>query len=138
MNFNLVFGLFLIITLWFADAKCAFRINETIFPEKTSRDPFNISGMEMCKEYNGQLGCCDSGNNFQQSASYGQIDGVFGHLGGGCDICAINLKRFYCEYACSPRQSEFLKIGDGYYEVPSPQNPSKTLWVQRVDITVSA
>lgn len=50
----------------------------------------------MCVEYNGKMGCCASGNDIQQSKSYGQIDGIFGSGGGACDACAINLKRFWC------------------------------------------
>lgn len=42
------------------------------------------------------MGCCDEGNDEQQKHSYVELDGVFSSLGGGCDICAINLKRFWC------------------------------------------
>ena len=79
--------------------------------------------MQECVEYNGQLGCCDSGNEAQQARSYGEIDGIFGSMGDGCDICAINLKRFWCEYACSPNQSEFLDVKDGLWPIPNPQKP---------------
>lgn len=63
-----------------------------------------MEGLTQCVEYNGKLGCCDDNNDVAQVSSYIQIDGVFGSQGDGCDICAINLKRFWCEYACSPRQ----------------------------------
>jgi hypothetical protein len=42
------------------------------------------------------MGCCDFGNDKQQAGSYIEIDGVFGSMGDGCDVCAINLKRFWC------------------------------------------
>lgn len=54
------------------------------------------------------MGCCDINNDNTQVESYREIDGIFGSQGAGCDICGINLKRFWCEYACSPRQADFI------------------------------
>ncbi len=42
------------------------------------------------------MGCCDINNDKEQNGSYIEIDSVFGFPGGGCDHCAINLKRFWC------------------------------------------
>ena len=98
----------IVICMWvlaLGSPRCAFAVGEDGVPMKVDREPFVVSGMRECVEYNGQLGCCDSGNDVQQSTSYVEIDGIFGALGDGCDICAINLKRFWCEYACSPNQS---------------------------------
>lgn len=51
-------------------SKCAFQVGLDNVPVKTDREPFIIEGMTECLEYNGQLGCCDSGNDQQQSKSY--------------------------------------------------------------------
>ncbi len=55
---------------------------------------------------------------------------------GGCDICAINAKRFWCEYACSPRQADFLKVSKEYYWYPDPQKPGKMILAQEANLTV--
>lgn len=41
--------------------------------------------------------------------NFKKIDAVFGGSG-GCDLCAINLKRFWCQYACDPNQGNFSKV----------------------------
>eukprot|EP00919_Chromeraceae_sp_WS-2016_P031300 GHVR01074055.1.p1 GENE.GHVR01074055.1~~GHVR01074055.1.p1 ORF type:complete len:148 (+),score=10.25 GHVR01074055.1:588-1031(+) len=84
------------------------------------------------------MGCCDGGNDAAQFTSYREIDGIFGEQGNGCDICAINLKRFWCEYACSPRQTEFMNISDGFVPVPDPSGSGKLIMVQKVKLTVEA
>ena len=82
------------------------------------------------------MGCCDAGNDQQQSKSFTELDGVFSSLGGGCDICAINLKRFWCEYACSPNQAEFTDVEDGYFPIPDPQIPGEFITAQKITIRV--
>ena len=32
------------------------------------------------------------------------IDNTFGSANSGCDFCAANIKRMWCEYTCSPNQ----------------------------------
>jgi hypothetical protein len=97
-----------------------------------------VTEQTQCLEYNGKLGCCDLNNDNQQVGSYIEIDGIFGSRGDGCDHCAINLKRFWCEYACSPNQADFVKITDGYYPIPDPEKPGENITVQLVNITVEA
>ena len=46
--------------------------------------------------------------------NYKEIDLIFGSGGGGCEVCAVNLKRLWCHYACSDRQNEFMQVKDGY------------------------
>ena len=65
-------------------------------PVKVDDEPHIVDGLEMCTEYNGKPACCDSANDQQQIVSYKTIDGIFGSQGGGCDVCGINLKRFWC------------------------------------------
>lgn len=54
-------------------------------------------------------------NSYRQTQeSFLKIDTVFGSStsggSGGCDLCAINLKRFWCQYACDPNQANFTKV----------------------------
>lgn len=43
-------------------SRCTFQIMPDNKPVKVDREPFLIEGMTQCLEYNGQMGCCDSGN----------------------------------------------------------------------------
>lgn len=63
-------------------------------------------------------------------ANFKQIDGVFSAQGGGCDICAINLKRFWCQYACSARQHEFMWTDTKFQPYPDPQKPGSIIMGQ--------
>lgn len=82
------------------------------------------------------MGCCDTNNDISQITSYVQIDGVFSNQGGGCDVCAVNMKRFWCEYACSPRQAQFMNTTKEFYPVPNPQKPDEIVMVQKVNVTI--
>ena len=84
------------------------------------------------------MGCCDHNNDKEQDGSYIEIDSIFGYKGGGCDHCAINLKRFWCEYACSPNQADFTQVSNEYSPVPDPQKPGQNISVQMINITVEA
>lgn len=57
----------LITSAW---ARCAFQVGADGVPKKVDTEPFLITGMTKCVEYNGQMGCCDSGNDAQQANSY--------------------------------------------------------------------
>lgn len=87
-------------------------------------------------DYVGTNVCCNEHNARATYENFKQIDGAFGGLAGGCDICAVNLKRFWCEYACSPRQADFVKVSKEFYEYPDPEKPGKTIWAQESNITV--
>jgi hypothetical protein len=79
-------------------------------PFHVDTDPFELKNLSACTEYlePGRLGCCNIYNDAATLENFKQIDGLFGSQGGGCDICAINLKRFWCQYSCSARQNEFM------------------------------
>lgn len=73
--------------------------------------PMNYSEtQQICKDYIGGDVCCNEYNAKLTADNLKSVDGAFASSSGGCDICAINLKRLWCEYACSPRQGEFLKV----------------------------
>jgi hypothetical protein len=64
------------------------------------------------------------------------IDATFGSAGGGCDMyytnlilrCAANLKKFWCEYTCSPNQRNFVAT-NGYSNIKDPLNPKNIIRV---------
>jgi hypothetical protein len=64
----------------------------------------------ICPDFTGKEACCNPIQTKILSINFNSIDNVFGSLFGGCDICAINLKRFWCHFTCSPNQHEFSKI----------------------------
>jgi hypothetical protein len=64
----------------------------------------------ICPEYKGQLACCSKGQNILLQKNLDALDSVFGSKYGGCDVCAINLKKFWCHFTCSPDQDQWRKI----------------------------
>ena len=89
------------------NSRCMYDIKESdLMPVHTDSEPFVLKNLQACKDYlePGRLGCCTRINDQLTIDNFKTIDGFFGSEGGGCDICAINLKRFWCEYACSARQ----------------------------------
>lgn len=102
---------------------CSFVVNESKYPNPPEDPtPFQIDADHVCADYRNQSGCCNSMASLVQTSSYGKIDTIFGNSNGGCDICGVNLKRFWCEYACSPRQDQFVIVGD-YVTIPNPEKP---------------
>lgn len=88
------------------ECRCVYYVNSSKMPNPTvDSEPFIVSDTNVCADYRGKLGCCNDFTSEVQASSYGKIDTVFGNGAGGCDICGVNLKRFWCEYSCSPRQS---------------------------------
>jgi len=74
-------------------------------------DPTILQGNNVvCSEYLGKDACCNDGQNILLGRNFETLAYIFGNEYGGCDICAINLKRFWCEFTCSPNQSEFCKF----------------------------
>ena len=54
--------------------------------------------------------CCNDDQSELLNANFIQIDTVFGL---DCPICAVNIKRMWCEYTCNPNKANFVK-GLGY------------------------
>ena len=50
--------------------------------------------------------CCNGDTAAIMVHNYQQLDGVFAT---DCPICAVNLKRMWCEYACNPSKAQFCK-----------------------------
>jgi hypothetical protein len=66
----------------------------------------------MCEEFIGKQGCCTHEAYLQMQDNFLKIDTIFGSSqsggSGGCDLCSINLKRFWCTYACAMNQADFV------------------------------
>ena len=101
-------------------------------PIHTDTEPFPLGILQACKDYvsPGRLGCCSPVNDQITYDNFKQIDSIFGSQGGGCDICAINMKRFWCEFACSPRQHEFMWTDKELKPFPDPQKAGNTIMGQ--------
>lgn len=70
--------------------------------------PVILNGPDVqCHEYTGQLACCSNDQNKLILKNFNSLDSIFGYKGDGCDICLINLKRFWCHFTCSPDQDTF-------------------------------
>ena len=118
---------------------CVYDIREDDhMPIHTDREPFQLGTLEACQDYltPGRLGCCSAINDQLTNDNFKQIDGAFGSQAGGCDICAVNLKRFWCEYACSARQHEFMWTATEMKPYPDPQTPGAIIMGQEVNVRV--
>ena len=64
-----------------------------------------------CPDFEGIKTCCTDYQISQLQNNFLAIESVFGG-DGGCDICVVNLKRFWCYFTCAPNQAEFLEVGN--------------------------
>jgi hypothetical protein len=78
--------------------------NRTI-PFILQDDPNNKT--VVCEEFLNKQACCTIGQNYLMSKNFKSIDTIFNTIVGGCDICSINIKRFWCYFTCAPNQDEF-------------------------------
>ena len=73
--------------------------------------PTPLNGVDVvCNEFLGKDACCSNDQNILLSKNFETISYIFGYEYGGCDICAVNLKRFWCEFTFSPNQDQFCKF----------------------------
>lgn len=80
--------------------------NESTFPMTT-----NETLLALCPSYKaGEEVCCSETQLQALEGNLFALDEVFGSPGQGCDICAVNLKKFWCEFTCSPNQKNFLHV----------------------------
>eukprot|EP00828_Plagiopyla_frontata_P009224 TRINITY_DN14744_c0_g1_i2.p2 TRINITY_DN14744_c0_g1~~TRINITY_DN14744_c0_g1_i2.p2 ORF type:complete len:260 (+),score=31.30 TRINITY_DN14744_c0_g1_i2:95-781(+) len=56
---------------------------------------------------------------------------------GGCDICGANLKRFWCQFTCSPNQSDFV-VAMKTIQTPSPVQPGTMLTALNTTVTMNS
>jgi hypothetical protein len=89
-----------------------------------------------CPAYADVPNCCTDDQNTILQSKWNLIDYTLGSKGGGCDVCAANMKRLWCEITCSPDQASFVDAGD-QAQVPNPIFPSMKSTVMLADVTVS-
>jgi hypothetical protein len=71
-------------------------------------EPFLLDEKDLaCPDYVGKKVCCSAAQNIDLRDNFNSLDIVFGSGYGGCDICSINLKRFWCAFTCDPEQHLF-------------------------------
>lgn len=75
-------------------------IPSTIQPEDT-----------YCQDFVGKETCCTTYQVNQLLKNFQAIESIFGG-DGGCDVCVVNLKRFWCHFACNPNQDKFVQVGN--------------------------
>lgn len=61
---------------------------------------------DACPYLVGQELCCNDDQILVMYNNFKTIDSLFGN----CAICSINLKRFWCEYTCSPYQAYMVEV----------------------------
>lgn len=64
-----------------------------------------------CQDFVGMKTCCTEYQLGQIVKNFQAIESIFGG-DGGCDVCVVNLKRFWCYFTCSPNQAEFIEVGN--------------------------
>lgn len=104
------------IVLSFINCRCAMTQEEEGIPRPTTEDekePIYIHSGEFnyCKDFEGKESCCNDYQLKQLKNNFDALEGIFGG-DGGCDVCVVNLKRFWCYFTCAPNQEEFLKLGN--------------------------
>jgi cbb3-type cytochrome oxidase subunit 3 len=124
--------------------KCVFKQNCTSPTECT--EPYAVEPYEpaiadwegeiACPMFANQEVCCSKGQNYAMSYKYNLLDTTFGHLVGGCDICAANMKLMWCHFTCSPDQSNFVSAGPAE-EVPDPISPGDYVLAMINNFTVT-
>ena len=69
-----------------------------------------------CPEFFGVPSCCTDASNSAALDNFQKLSTAFGNAGAGCDLCAANIRRFFCYFACDPNQSEYMTFND-YEEI---------------------
>lgn len=104
----LIFGLLLFLAS-FCAADCSVEGSSRGQPPRKLKKPiapFIVEENKACPYYGGRYGCCNSVQIAQLVGNFQTLDSIFGT---DCPICALNMKIFWCEFTCNPKQSEFLR-----------------------------
>jgi hypothetical protein len=89
-----------------------------------------------CPEFIGQQVCCNVWQDTQEYVNFILLQGSFGHQNGGCDVCAANLRRFWCYFTCAANQAQFLQIGE-MVNVIQPST-GMSYYARAVNMTINA
>lgn len=63
---------------------------------------------QLCPDLVGKPVCCSDFQLTDLLNKFGLLDQALGSSGTGCSICASNLKRFYCHFACDQTQASWV------------------------------
>jgi hypothetical protein len=58
--------------------------------------------------------CCSDDQVAIMLHNFNTIDSVFGT---DSPMCAVDMKKMWCEYTCNPRKTDFV-LGTGYKQIP--------------------
>jgi hypothetical protein len=126
-----------------AGAACAFKQNCTgagchpwpVDPGNANETtPFANPG-RACPQYK-DAGCCTVQQDLLLYMNLRQIQAQFGVVqGGGCPGCFYNLRNFWCEYTCSPRQADFVRVL-GVSNMEDPTQPGHFYDVLRTRVAL--
>ncbi len=64
-----------------------------------------------CQDFVGMNACCSPYQLKEIEKNFAALESIFGG-DGGCDVCVVNLKRFWCYFTCAPNQAEFIEVGE--------------------------
>lgn len=98
------------------------------------------TGGVACPEFMGKPSCCNDYFNNPTVNDFEKLKTAFGNSGGGCDLCAANVMRFFCYYACSPNQTDFMHLNT-YKDVTvinDTTNEPVTINVADINITYNS
>jgi len=83
--------------------------------------------------------CCSDGQMISLDASLSGVWGSFGDIGaGGCPACYQNMVEFWCGFACSPNQSDFVTLGSPPFENKTDPNSGQVFPVLSVELRLDA
>lgn len=110
----MVVGIFIVLSISkLGISDCAFGSSPAHFPPRKYANPIPpkvYPGVnDPCPYYTGKPVCCDELTQSQLKDDFTRIDFVFGN---DCPICAVNMKRLWCEFDCNPLQSDFIETLD--------------------------
>ena len=76
------------------------------------KEPHTIhADSSFCPDFEGIKTCCTEFQYKELEKNFNALESIFGG-DGGCDICVVNLKRFWCYFTCAPNQAEFIEVGN--------------------------
>ena len=87
-----------------------------------------------CPEFQQNM-CCNDDQNTLLKNSFNLLNYTFGSGDDGCDICAINMRRFWCYFTCSPNQADFVNTY-GDIIVPNPYFPGQNLTILNMSLKI--
>ena len=116
-NFNILTFILIefISIIFFVNCRCSMSQDEGQIPRpanENEKEPHTIhSDNSYCPDFEGQYTCCTEYQLKTLEKNFMAIESIFGG-DGGCDICVVNLKRFWCHFTCNPNQEDFIEVGN--------------------------